>query len=241
VVVGRRPVLEAVRTGAVREILVATSARGTAPLRELVDTAGSAGVPVRRVDRRDIEAVAGGQHHQGVAARIATTPPIDEAALGARDWPPDAVVVVLDGITDPHNVGAIGRTAEAAGASALVLRARRGGGVTPAAIRASAGALLLLPVAVVPNVGRALGRLRQAGFWIVGLDDDAETALDGASLPGGPLAVVIGSEGGGLSRLVREACDVLLAIPLSGRVSSLNASVAAGVALFSPTVRRRSP
>lgn len=231
-VVGRRPVLEAVRAGVAHEVLVAEGVRSTEGLRDLLDEARSAGIPVRGVSLDRVAAVAAGSRHQGVAATVKVPRPMTEADLSRRRWEEDAVVLVLDGVTDPHNVGAVGRTAEAAGAAALILRRKREAGLTTTALRASAGALLHLPVAEVPNVVRALERLRDRGFWIVGLDLGGDASLFDAQPPPGPLALVVGSEGSGLSRLVRESCDELVAIPLRGRVASLNVSVAAGVALF---------
>jgi 23S rRNA (guanosine2251-2'-O)-methyltransferase len=231
-VVGRRPVLEAVRSGAAAEVLVARGARRTAALRELLDAAAAASVPVRMVGPQAVDEVAGGTRHQGVAARIRLPRPLGEQELSRRRWPEDTLVVVLDGVTDPHNVGAVARSAEGVGVSALVVRRRRGVGIEAAAMRASAGALLHLPVVVVPNVVRALERLRDRGFWVVGLDADAELDLFEHRPPVGPVAVVLGSEGSGLSRLARAACDETVRIPLRGNVASLNVSVAAGLALF---------
>jgi 23S rRNA (guanosine2251-2'-O)-methyltransferase len=231
-VAGRRPVLEAVRSGAAQEVMVSEGARSTAGLREILAAARTAGVPVHRVPAERVSAVASETRHQGVAARVLHPKTLTEAELWRWRWNEDAVVLVLDGVTDPHNVGAVARTAEAAGAAALVLRRRRGADLTAAAVRVSAGALLHLPVARVANLARTLDRLRDRGFWVVGLDARAGTGLDRLRPPPGPLALVVGSEGEGLSRLVREACDELVAIPLRGRVASLNVSVAAGVALF---------
>jgi 23S rRNA (guanosine2251-2'-O)-methyltransferase len=237
-VVGRRPALEAVRSGAATEVLVASGARRSGALRDLLDAARVTGVPVRSAPVAEIARLSGGARHQGVAARLRVPPPLSEAELAGRPWNDDAVVVILDGVTDPRNVGGIARTAEAAGASAVVVRRRRGSGLTQAAVRASAGALLHLPVAEVANVARTLGRLRDAGFWVIGLDPAGQD-LDTTDPPRRPLALVLGSEGEGLSRLSREACDELVAIAMGGRVSSLNVSVAAGVALFHPAFRRR--
>ena len=237
-VVGRRPALEAVRAGAAVEVLVARGARRTAGLRELLEAAGVAGVTVRWTSRDEVAALAGGARDQGVAARIRAARALTEADLARRAWSENAVAVALDGVTDPRNVGAVARTAEAAGAEALVLRRHRGATITPTAARASAGTLLLLPVAEVANVARALGRMKSAGFWVVGLDQEAATPIDQARRPPGPLVLVVGSEGEGMSRLVREACDELLSIPMSGSVASLNVAVAAGVALFGYTRRQ---
>jgi 23S rRNA (guanosine2251-2'-O)-methyltransferase len=229
---GRRPALESVRAGAARELLIAEDARATRGLRELIEAAGAAGVPLRRVPAETIDDLGGGGVHQGVVARVVYPTPIGEADLVARDWGEDAVLVLLDGVTDPRNVGAVARTAEAAGAAGLVLRERRGAGLSPVAMKASAGALLHLPVAAVANLPRTMRRLQEKGFWVVGLHGDAATSLDRADPPPGRLALVVGAEGEGLSRLVRQTCDELVRIPMRGRVASLNVSVAAGVALF---------
>jgi 23S rRNA (guanosine2251-2'-O)-methyltransferase len=231
-VVGRRPALEAVRSGVALELLVASGARRTSGLRELLEAARAAGVAVRWTSAAEVTALAEGARDQGVAARVRAPGPLTESELARRAWGEHAVVVALDGITDPRNVGGIARTAEAAGAEALVLRRRRGASITPVAVKASAGALLHLPVAEVANVARALGRLKDAGFWVVGLHQDAATAIDDARRPSGPVALVLGSEGEGMSRLVRESCDELLSIPMAGSVASLNVAVAAGVALY---------
>jgi 23S rRNA (guanosine2251-2'-O)-methyltransferase len=236
VVVGRRPVLEAVRSGAAREVLVASGSRSTPALREVVEAAGASGVSVRQVPPEQVEALTD-DRHQGVAALVVPPGPLSELDLTRRDWGPEAVVLILDGVTDPQNVGALARTAEAAGAEALVVRRRRGAGWSHAALRASAGALLHLPVAEVGNLARALERLKDAGFWLVGLDARGMHSIQEAERPPGRLAMVVGSEGQGLSRLTREACDELVRIPLRGRVASLNVSVAAGIGLFGYALR----
>jgi 23S rRNA (guanosine2251-2'-O)-methyltransferase len=240
VLVGRRPALEAIRSGAAREVLVAESVRSTPGLREVTEAARSAGVTVRRVPLERVEDLAGGVVHQGVAVRIEPPRKLTEGDLEADFWPDDALVLVLDGVTDPLNLGAVARTAEAGGASSLVLRARRGAGITTAAIKASAGALLHVPVAEVANIPRAVRRLQGAGFWIVGLHAGAGRSLLESERPPGRLALVLGAEGEGLSRLVRERCDELVEIPMGGRVASLNVSVAAGVAVFAYALRGRN-
>lgn len=236
-VTGRRPALEAIRSGTAIEVLVST--RRTSGLVEVMDAAASAGLTVIRVPPTRIESLAPGANHQGVAVRMSPPKTLGEAELAARAWEPDAVVLVLDGVTDPHNVGAAARTAEAAGASALVVRRSRGAGITAAAVRSSAGALLHLPVASVPNIARALERLKVAGFWVVGLDTGASSSLGAWEAPAGRLALVLGSEGQGMARLVRATCDELVAIPLRGRVASLNVSVAAGIGLFAMVLGRK--
>jgi 23S rRNA (guanosine2251-2'-O)-methyltransferase len=232
VVAGRRPALEAVRSGSALEIIVAPGNRSTGGLRDLMDAAARTGTPVRRVSAEQVEDLAGSVRHQGVVARIRLPSPLSEQDLGSRQWGPDDLVLVLDGVTDPQNLGAVARTAEAVGAAAMVVRRARGGALGATAMRASAGALLHLPVAEVPNLPRAMEHLKEAGFWVAGLDAEAQAHVGEGQPPPGRLAVVAGSEGEGLSRLVSRTCDELVSIPMRGRVSSLNVSVAAGIALF---------
>jgi 23S rRNA (guanosine2251-2'-O)-methyltransferase len=233
-ITGRRAVVEALRAGRVSEVLVAVGARDTQGLRAVRDAARAADVPLRATDRRELDQLA--DDHRGVVARTIGSrevrPHMSERDLATFPFGPDAVVVVLDGITDPQNLGAAARTAEAAGAAAFVTRARRAAGVTPAAVRASAGALEHLPHAVVANIGRALARLQEAGFSVVGLDERAGRTIFDERCPDGRVAVVIGSEGEGMSRLVRERCDLLVALPVRGRVGSLNAAAALAAALY---------
>ena len=233
-ITGRRAVVEALRAGQVREVLIAVGARDTQGLRAVRDEARAARVPVRATDRRELDRLA--DDHRGVVARTVAGR-VGRAEMGERDlatfpFEQDALVVVLDGITDPQNLGAAARTAEAAGAAVLVTRARRAAGVTPAAVRASAGALEHLPHAVVANIGRALARLQEVGFFVVGLDARAPRSIFDEPCPDGRIAMVIGSEGEGMSRLVRERCDLLVALPVRGRIGSLNASAALAAALY---------
>ncbi|HVM12480.1 MAG TPA: TrmH family RNA methyltransferase, partial [Actinomycetota bacterium] len=179
-----------------------------------------------------LDRLAQGPPHQGVVARVRLPAELGEADLAGREWPGSALALVLDGVTDPQNLGAAARGAEAAGASVLVSRRHRGAAVSAAAVRASAGALLHLPMARVANIGRAIQRLQEAGFWSIGLDADAPRRIDELDPPDGRLAVVAGAEGPGLSRLVRERCDELASIPMLGRVDSLNVAVASALALY---------
>jgi 23S rRNA (guanosine2251-2'-O)-methyltransferase len=232
---GRRAVVEALRAGQVREVLVAVGARDTQGLRAVREAARAAKVRVRATDRRELDRLA--DDHRGVVARTVGGRAAARSQMGERDlatfpFESDAIVVVLDGITDPQNLGAAARTAEAAGAAALVTRARRAAGVTPAAVRVSAGALEHLPHAVVANIARALARLQEVGFSVIGLDESASRSIFDEPCPEGRVAMVIGSEGAGMSRLVRERCDLLVALPVKGRVGSLNASAALAAALY---------
>jgi 23S rRNA (guanosine2251-2'-O)-methyltransferase len=238
VVVGKRPVLEAIRAGSAREIIVDRASRSRPGLRELLRAARREGVPVSPVPRQEVDRLGGGSRHQGVAARLGRLQAeLAETDLREMELAEDALVVVLDGVTDPQNFGACARTAEAAGVSALVVRRRRGAPVSRTALAASAGALAHLPVVRVVNLARVIELLKEAEFWVVGLDGRAERTILASPRPPGRLALVLGSEGTGLSRLVAERCDELLAIPMRGTVGSLNVSVAAGVALFAYALR----
>lgn len=232
VVPGRRPVAEALRAGRPLDEVVVDQRRA-GRLSELLAQAAAAGVAVRTVSTAELDDLTAGVVHQGVAAVPAVVP-----SPGVADLVGD-LVVVLDGITDPHNLGAVARAAEVAGACGLVLPRRRSAHASPAAEKTSAGALSWLPVVVVPNVATGLGQLADAGFWSVGLDGAAEATIWDSDLLDGRVAVVVGAEGSGLSRLVAERVDQLVAIPMRGRLDSLNASTAAAVALFE-VVRRRT-
>jgi len=237
VVAGRRAVLEAVRAGAAREVLVARDARSTVGLRDVLEACREAGLPVRDVDRSELDALAA--DHREVVAIMGSPKRIGERELAEWPFGPDDLVVVLDGITDPQNLGAAARSAEAAGATMLVTRTRRAADVTPAAIRASAGALLHITNARIANIARGLERLKEAGFTVVGLDEHADRTVFDAEPPEGRVAVVLGSEGAGLGRLTRAACDLLVRLPMRGRVGSLNASASLAAALYAFVLPRR--
>ena len=230
VVGGRRAVLEAVRAGTAQEVLVSRDARSTAGLRDVLEACREAGLQVREVGRSELDGL--GADHRGVVAITGKPATIGERELASWPFDPDDLVVVLDGITDPQNLGAAARSAEAAGATMLVTRTRRAADVTPAAIRASAGALLHLTHARIANIARGLERLKDAGFTVVGLDERAERTVFEEQAPEGRVAVVLGSEGEGLGRLTRQACDVLVRLPMRGRVGSLNASASLAAALY---------
>ena len=241
-ITGRRAVVEAIGTGRAIEVLVAPGARRNQGLRAVLDAADRALVPVREVGRADLDQLA--RDHRGVIARIHPTGSnaafLSERDLGETEWAEDAIAVVLDGIEDPQNLGASARSAEAAGASVLVSRTHRGAPVTDAAIRASAGALLHLRHARVANIARAIERLQDAGFSAIGLDGSAERSIFDTRCPDGRVAIVLGSEGSGLSRLVRERCDLLVALPMHGRVDSLNAAASLAAALYAFVLPRAS-
>jgi 23S rRNA (guanosine2251-2'-O)-methyltransferase len=235
VVHGIHPVRELLRAGRrLHEIVVADTREGSGPVADIERLAADAGVPVRHVRPDELERLAPDAVHQGVVALAPPFPLVDVDRLLAHaeesGRPP--LLVAVDGVTDPHNLGSIARSAEAVGAHGLVLPDRRSAPITPVVEKAAAGALAHLPVAGVTNLVRALADLGQSGVWSLGLDGEAEATLAGHPLAGGPVVLVVGAEGGGLSRLVRERCDALVRLPMLGRVGSLNASVAAGVALY---------
>jgi 23S rRNA (guanosine2251-2'-O)-methyltransferase len=235
---GRRPVTEAIRSGHARRILLANGLSASGSARALIAEADAAGVPVTRVERAALDHH-GVRDHQGVVAMVAPPPELDERALAGLPLGPDAIAVVLDGVEDPQNFGAAARSAEAAGAAVLVARSRRAAPLTPAAVRASAGALLHLQIARVTNLRRTIDALKDRGFLVVGLDHDAQATIDDTAVPEGAIALVLGAEDEGISRLVKESCDLLVAIPMRGRTSSLNASAALAVGLFGWLLRSR--
>ena len=233
---GRRPVTEAIRTGRARRLLIARGSSRTEGLRSVLAEAETAGLVVEWVEHSAIDSL-GARDHQGVAAVVEPLPELDERGLASSAFDPDAVLVVLDGITDPQNLGACARSAEAAGAAMLITRKRRAAPLSAGAVKASAGALFHLPVARVANITRALEALKDRGFHVIGLDQGAPSGMHSAPTPPRPLALVVGSEDVGLSRLVRESCDELVSVPLAGRTSSLNASAALAAALFGYVLR----
>jgi 23S rRNA (guanosine2251-2'-O)-methyltransferase len=233
---GINPVLEALRAKRVGELRV--SARASGRLDEVIALAVRSGVVVRRVPDVELDRAARGGVHQGVIADVREGASVSVEDLVAKAAGP-ALIVVLDGIEDPHNLGAILRTADAAGAHGVVRQSRHAAPLGGATAKASAGAVAHVRIAEVVNIARALEHLKAAGVWTVGLAGDAPQTYDAMdySLP---TALVVGAEGTGLRRLVRERCDWLVSIPMHGHVQSLNVSVAAGVALFEALRQRRS-
>jgi len=204
-------------------------------LEEIKRRAAAAAVPVRVVPRTEVAKLAGGENHQGVVAqtgrfRYADLPVLLEA--------PGASLLFLDGVTDPHNLGSLIRSAEVAGFTGIVIPARRAAGVTATVRRVSAGAAEVVPIARATNLSRALDQARAAGIWLVGLDEEAGTDIWASNLLEPPVGLVLGAEDRGMGRTVRERCDDLLRIPLAGRLESLNVAVAGAVAMFEVARRR---
>jgi 23S rRNA (guanosine2251-2'-O)-methyltransferase len=234
---GINPVLEALR--AKRVTVIRVSPRADDRLTLLVRMAHEQGVTVQRVSADELDRLAGGarQRHQGVVGDVedAGHYSVEDLVIGAKAAP---LVVVLDSIEDPHNVGAILRTVDAAGGDGVVRQSRHAARLDGAAAKASAGAVAHVKIAEVVNIARAIEILKDAGVWTVGLAGDAPKRYDEVDLTV-PTAIVVGAEGAGLRRLVRDRCDWLVSIPMSGHVQSLNVSVAAGIALFEAVRQRR--
>ncbi|HEX6500705.1 MAG TPA: 23S rRNA (guanosine(2251)-2'-O)-methyltransferase RlmB [Micromonosporaceae bacterium] len=241
--VGRNPVVEALRAHVPATALyVALGVDVDERVAEAVRTAGDRGIPLLEVSRGELDRMTGGVLHQGVGLQV---PPfayepfedLCSAALESRT----PLLVALDGVTDPRNLGAVVRSAAAFGAQGVFLPERRSAGMTATAWRTSAGAAARVPIAQVVNLTRAIKACQERGFLVVGLDADGEIPVYGLDAALGPLVVVVGSEGRGLSRLVSETCDMLVSIPMASDVESLNASVAAAVALAEVARVRASP
>ncbi len=237
---GRRPVIEALRAGRpVERVVVAAGGAERGTLAELLALAAKRGVPIETVPRSVLDAQAQTGAHQGVAALVAPLQPVELDELLAIPLAGTAppFFLALDGIEDPRNLGALARSADGAGCHGMIVPRHRSAPLSAAAVKSSAGALEHVPVAEVANLTRALERLRASGLWCIGLDATAPASLFELALADEPVCVVVGGEGGGLHRLVRETCDVLVHIPMAGQVESLNAAVAGALALFE--VRRR--
>ena len=232
IIYGVRPVVEALKGGR-RKVLEVLDAVGEG---EVAGAASARGVEIKQTSRQRVEDLARGGLHQGVVARVE---PYPYSSLEEILAPPDPLVVVLDGVTDPRNLGAVLRAADAAGVSGVLVPKDRAAGVTAAAVKASAGASEHVRVARETNLRRAIGRMKDAGLWVYAADAGGApyTDLDLA----GPVGLVFGSEGRGVRRLVREACDGEVSIPMLGAVGSLNVSVAAAVLLYEARRQRGWP
>ncbi|MEE8045485.1 MAG: 23S rRNA (guanosine(2251)-2'-O)-methyltransferase RlmB [Dehalococcoidia bacterium] len=238
---GRRAVLESLRAGRdIERLIMVADVELGAQLQEIVVLASEAGIEVQAVSRKELDAQSQTKKSQGVIAVVPDPryhDPEDLMLAADTDGEPP-LLVMLDGIQDPHNLGAIARTADAAGAHGLIIPERRAVGITAGAVRASAGALEHVKVSRVGNLNRAIERLKELGMLVIGLDADGDVEYTEADFTG-PVVIVVGSEGKGLSRLVRENCDQIASIPMAGQLSSLNASVSAGIVLYEAFRQRR--
>lgn len=240
-VAGRNAVLETLRAEMpVTALYVAEGAERDGRLREIFGIAADKGISLLEISRGELDRLTGGAIHQGMAARMPAyeyAHPDDLLEFAARNHE-QPLIVALDSITDPRNLGAIVRSAAGFGAHGVVIPERRAAGMTASAWKTSAGAAARVPVAQATNLTRQLKAFQEAGCMVVGLAADGEVSLPELTLADGPLVLVIGSEGKGLSRLVTETCDQLVSIPMSSQLESLNAGVAAGIALYEIAQRR---
>ncbi|GAB3000802.1 23S rRNA (guanosine(2251)-2'-O)-methyltransferase RlmB [Actinosynnema sp. NPDC050801] len=241
-VAGRNPVVECLRAGIPATALyVALGIDADDRVAEAVQLAATRGISVLEVQRGELDRITGGAMHQGLGLQVPPyeyTEPRELLKIANQSGRPP-LLVALDGVTDPRNLGAVVRSAAAFGAQGVVLPQRRSAGITAVAWRTSAGTAARMPIAVATNLTRQLKEWAEAGLMIIGLDADGDVDVDGLDLATGPLVVVVGSEGRGLSRLVKETCDQTVSIPMAAGVESLNASVAAGVVLAEVARRRR--
>ena len=236
IIYGINPVLEALRARRVRNLRV--SARADKRVQEILRMAAAAHVGVQAVDAAELDRIARGRPHQGVAADVEEAPDYDVSDL-VRTSGHAPLVVVLDGVEDPQNFGAILRVADAAGVDGVIRQTRRAAAIDGVAAKASAGAIAHARIASVVNIARAIEDLKAANVWTVGLAGDAPEAYTDLDLTL-PTALVLGAEGEGLRRLVRETCDRTASIPMLGHVGSVNVSVAAGIVLFEAVRQRRA-
>lgn len=240
---GRRPVLEALRAGRrLSRIVVASGASARGALAEVLERAATRQVPVERLSRSVLEA-AGSELTQGVVAVAAPLEPgtLDDVLVASRRRGEPAFLLALDGVQDPRNLGAIARSAEAAGCHGLIVTRFGSAPLSVTAEKASAGALGLIPVAEVPSLAKAIEQMQEAGIWCVAMDGGADQSLFDLSLSDQPVCLVVGGEGEGVQRLVRERCELVVSVPLHGTVESLNVSVAAGLGLYEVRRRRGGP
>jgi len=241
---GVNPVVEALRANRLPDQITIAEGTRDERLRALIELALERGVPVKHARRTDLDREAGNTHHQGVTARIAAPEYADaddllEAVAARVGTQPEPLVLVLDGIEDPRNLGAILRTAECAGASGVFIPERRAAGLNETVAKASAGAVEYLPVARATNLSVLIRQLKERNVWVVGTAEDATTNYSDWDWTR-PSAIVLGAEGSGLHRLVRENCDALVRIPVHGKIESLNVSVAAGIILYEALRQRTS-
>lgn len=241
IIEGRNAVIEALRAGAAIDKILIARGETDAALGHIASTARGKGIVVTEVDRRKLDGMSRTHAHQGVIALAAVREyaSVEDILNAAREKGEPPLVVVCDEITDPHNLGAVIRTAECAGAHGVIIPKRRSAGLTAIVGKTSAGAVSYLPVARVANLTALLKELKEEGLWIFGADAAGDRTLYEADLKG-PAAIVIGSEGAGMGRLVAEQCDFKVSIPMKGHINSLNASAAAAVLLYEAVRQRLS-
>ncbi|MCR3758036.1 23S rRNA (guanosine(2251)-2'-O)-methyltransferase RlmB [Clostridium felsineum] len=230
---GRNAVIEALKSDSTIEQILVSSGKNEGSINVVLAKAKEKGIPVKYVDRKKLDKMSGGGVHQGVIA--ISTPyhycDVEDILSSAREKNEDPFVLILDEIEDPHNLGSIIRTAELCGVHGIIIPKRRNVGVTPTVYKTSAGAVKYVKIAKVSNINLAIDKLKKEGIWVYGAEIDGENYCFNQNMTGA-LALVIGSEGKGISKLTKQKCDVLVKIPMVGKVNSLNASVAAGVVMY---------
>lgn len=233
IIAGRNPVMEALKIDAkIDKLFVARGEREGSIVR-IIALAKEKGIPISEADKVKLDHISGIKNHQGVVAYINSVEyySVEEIINSAKEAGEAPVVIVAENLTDPHNLGAIARTAEASGIHGIIIPKNRSVGITPVVVKASAGALMHVKVARVSNIPQTLDKLKDLGLWVYGTAAEAEKNFYETDLTGAA-AFVIGNEGEGMSRLVRDKCDFLVSIPMQGKVSSLNASVAAALLMY---------
>lgn len=233
VLVGRNAVTEALKSGrGINKLWIASGDR-EGSVSEIAALAKERGIVVQYVERAKIEALAGGHCHQGVLAYVAPVPyaELDDILKAAEEKGEAPFLVLLDELEDPHNLGALLRTADATGVHGILIPKRRSVSLNATVAKTSAGAVEYVPVARIGNIAQTLKKLKEKGFWVAGADMDGEKAYYEADITG-PLVLVVGSEGRGMSRLTKEACDFIVSMPMVGRINSLNASVAGSILMY---------
>lgn len=238
---GRNPVMEALKSGReIDKIFIANGTEGGS-LIKIIGKAKDRGIQIQYVDRQKLNEMSEDNAHQGIIATVAAYEyaHLEDILESVKQKGKDPFILILDEIMDPHNLGSIMRTADAVGVDGIIIPKRRSVGLTAAVAKTSAGAIEYVPVAKVSNIAQTMDRLKEKGIWIAGADMDGEKEHYNTDLKG-PLALVIGSEGEGMSRLIKEKCDFLVKLPMAGSVSSLNASVAAAILMYEVFRQRAS-
>lgn len=239
-IIGRNPIMEAIRSGRSIDKILVKKGRYEGSIVPIIKKAKEAKILIQEVDRAKLDAIAEGENHQGIIAYVSAYDyvSVKDILSRAENKGEAPFVIICDKITDPHNLGAILRTANCVGAHGVIIPKRNSVGLNSAAAKTSAGAVEYTPVAKVTNISNTIDDLKKEGMWIAGADMEGEEMYN-ADLKGS-LGLVIGSEGEGISRLVREKCDFIVSIPMNGQINSLNASVAAGVLMYEAMRQRRS-
>ncbi|MBU5678147.1 23S rRNA (guanosine(2251)-2'-O)-methyltransferase RlmB [Alkaliphilus sp. MSJ-5] len=239
-IVGRNPVMEALKSGReIDKILIAKGTEGGS-LIKIIGKAKDRGIPIQYVERQKLNEISESNAHQGIIATVAAYEysDLEDILDRAKQRGKDPFILILDEIMDPHNLGSIMRTADAVGVDGIIIPKRRSVGLTATVAKSSAGAIEYVPVAKVSNIAQTIDRIKEKGIWVAGADMSGAKEHYNTDL-NGPLALVIGNEGQGISRLIKEKCDFLVKLPMAGQVSSLNASVAAAVLMYE-VFRQRS-